>query len=280
MKSVIIKPRNKILKSYIQYFLFFKKTDYNSLNYITFPNNNLCLAIYKDNNVDYNKLSSQNSCRITQGSKSFTSRFYGFHKEPFNVDINSHLDQICILFYPSALRVFTHESYNELMSSDNVFDIFTTKDDSILEQIFEENDISERANKLEYLLLSNLNYEVPQKVREALYLISKYKDDNFTVEMLAQKLEISMPTLFRLFQNHIGQSSKSYLKTVRFRNVLNQILNTQNTLTNIAHSNQYFDQAHFINDFKSLSGYSPRQFFQNVSVLQNDLSWIYNKKQV
>ena len=46
---------------------------------------------------------------------------------PFQVDINSCLDQVCIIFYPSALRKFTNESYADLMTSDAVFDIIFPK---------------------------------------------------------------------------------------------------------------------------------------------------------
>lgn len=278
MKSIIIKPKNELLKKHVHYFLFFKKSDNEPLHYTTFPNNNLCLAIYKENTIYYNNLSSQNNCSITPGNRNFTSRFYGFHKKPFTVDINSSLDQICIIFNPSALRAFSSESYENLISSDTAFDIFTSKDDYALEQLFEEVQFAKRAEILEQLLLKNLKYAVPDKLKEALYLISTYNSDNLTVEMLAKKLEISTPTLFRLFKNHLGQNPKSYLKTIRFRNTLDEILNKQNTLTNIAYVNQFYDQAHFVHDFKTLSGYSPKQLFEKVSVQQNDLAWIYNKK--
>ena len=276
MKSVIIKPKNEILKKHIQYFLFFKKSDCRVLNYTTFPNNNICLAIYKENNIHYNNHSNQNNCVISQGNKNFISRFYGFHKMPFNVHINSNLDQICIIFNPAALRFFTHETYEDLMGSDNVFNIFTTKDKYILEQIFEENEFSKRAEKLEQLLLNNLNYTVSDKLKEALYIADNHTD--ITVEMLAKKLKISTPTLFRLFKNHLGQNPKTYLKTVRFRNVLNEILNKQDTLTSIAYSNMFYDQAHCINDFKVFSGNSPKQLMDKISIKQNNLAWIYNIK--
>jgi len=278
MESVIIKPQRNILKQYIQYFLFFKKASSDILNYTTFPNNNLCLAIYKENNVHYTNNNRGNSCIIKQGGTNFISRFYGFHKMPFNVNVNSQLDQICIVFHPSALRAFSCEKYDDLMFLDNVFDIFSEADSSVLERIFEENECSKRAEILEQVLLNNLRFEIPHQLKEALFFISKYNDENLTVEALAKMLAISTPTLFRLFKNHLGQSPKAYLKTIRFRNVLNEILNRQHSLTSIAHLNQYYDQAHFINDFKLFSGYSPKQLFNKVSVQHNDLAWIYNKK--
>lgn len=280
MKSVIIKPKNELLKKYVQYFLFFKKSDNQSLNYTTFPNNNLCLAIYKHSAVRYINDSKTNSCSITEGNKNFTSRFYGFHKMPFTVNIDGSLDQICIIFYPSALRAFTKDSYADLMTSDGAFEeIFTHKNSFTLEQIFEQDDFTKRAAQLELLLLKSLKNELPEKLKEALHYISKYShNENFNIETLSKKLEISDTTLFRLFKNHLGQNAKSYLKTIRFRNTLDGILNQQNNLTTITHFNQYYDQAHFINDFKTFSGYSPKQLIDKVSVQQNDLTWIYNKK--
>lgn len=278
MKSVIIKPKTEILNKYVQYFLFFKKTDSNFLRYTTFPNNNLCLAIYKENDINYINHLDNNKCTITKGEKNFTTKLYGFHKMPFTVNIDSSLDQICILFYPSALKVFTNESYSNLIHSNNFFDIFSNSDNTVFEQIFEESEFSKKADKLEELLLNNLNFKIPNKLNEALHIIETYKNTNFTVEILAKKLSISTSSLFRLFKNYVGQNPKSYLKTIRFRHALNEILKNQNSMTSIAHLNQYYDQAHFINDFKSLSGYSPSQLNTKISVQQSNLVWIYNKK--
>jgi AraC-like DNA-binding protein len=277
MKSLVIKPRNEILKKHIQYFLFFNKENNDLISYTTFPNNNLCLAIYKENDIDYVNDLKNNNCVINKGNRIFTSKFYGFHKMSFNVSIKSCLDQICIIFKPSALRAFTKEAYTDIMKSDSIFDVFTNIESGILEQLFEEDDFLAKANKLELFLLTNLINEVPDKMKKALQLITK--DNNFTVDALAKELAISNSSLFRLFKNHLGQNPKSYLDTIRFRNSLNDVLKNQNILTDIAHLNEYFDQAHFINNFKSFSGYSPTELYNKISVQQNKLAWIYNEKQ-
>ncbi|SDW35564.1 helix-turn-helix transcriptional regulator [Flavobacterium degerlachei] len=278
MESIIIKPKNEILRKYIQYFLFFKNTENAILSYTTFPNNNLCLAIYKQNEIKHVNKSQTNRCIITQGSKPFVSKLYGFHKTPFQVDINSSLDQVCIIFHPSALRSFTNASYTDLMKSDTVFeDIFLNNNDFLLEQIFEEDDFAKRTQKLESLLLGNLKHEIPDKLKEGLYFISKNNNENLTVETLCKNLKISESSLFRLFKNNLGQNPKSYLKTIRFRNILDEIMLGQNTHTEVDYLNQYYDQAHFINDFKTHTGYSPKSLIEKVSVQQNDLTWIYNK---
>lgn len=274
MQSVIISPKNEILKRYVQYFLFFKKDDRYSLNYTTFPNSNLCLAIYKANDISYDN--KNNLCKITAGS-SFKSRIYGFHKMPFHVDIDSALDQICIIFQPSALRAFTNESYENLMTSEFVFEELCSSDQQVLERIFETDEFSKRAEKLECLLLENLQNDIPEKLKEAMMLINQ--KNIFSIDSLSKDLKISEATLFRLFKNNLGQNPKSYLKTLRFRNVLNDIIKPERSLTNLAYQNQYYDQAHFINDFKTLAGFSPKQLVGKISVNQKDLTWIYNNDQ-
>lgn len=197
---------------------------------------------------------------------------------PFHVDVRASLDQICILFQPAALSVFTGEPYDDLLGADNVFDVFRHTNDFFLEQIFEEENLFSRAAMLEKLLLTNLKDRQPEKLKEALNLIAGAGAQNPSIETLAKKLGMSSPTLFRLFKNNVGMNPKSYIKTHRFRNILNEVLQRQQALTRLAHDNFYYDQAHFIKDFKSFSGYSPNQLLQKISIEQNDLAWIYNDK--
>ncbi|MCS4303408.1 helix-turn-helix transcriptional regulator [Chryseobacterium sp. BIGb0232] len=274
MNSMIIKPKNEILKKYIQYFLFFKKTDQELLNYTTFPNTNLCLAIYKHNQVSYTNEGETNLCEITNGN-TFISRLYGFHKTPFNVNIHCALDQICIVFQPSALRVFTDESYENLMLSETVFDEIFPFERNFLDEIFDMPDFAKRADALEILLCENLKDNIPYKIKEALILINN--NEFLSIDELSKNLKISETTLFRLFKNNLGQNPKSYLKTIRFRNVLNDILKPRNSLTGIAYQNQYYDQSHFIKDFKNLTGFAPNKIAEKISVTQKDLAWIYQK---
>lgn len=51
MKTEIIKPKHPALKNIIQYFIIFNSDKSQNISYTTFPNTNLCLAIYKQNNI-------------------------------------------------------------------------------------------------------------------------------------------------------------------------------------------------------------------------------------
>ena len=264
----------------MEYFLFLRKSDQSMINYTTFPNSNLCLAIYKQNVVNYTSNMAINRCTIETGSKSFTSRVYGFHTMPFNVNINTDLDQICIVFHPAALRAFTSENFSEVLSSSSAFEqLFGSYDLYALEQIFEESNTHKRVQKLEEILLSRLKDNVPPKLQEALYYINlaNTTKSSLSIATLCEKLNISDTTLFRLFKNHVGQNAKKFLKTIRFRNVLAGILEQKNSLTEIGFRNHYYDQPHFIKDFKAFAGQSPKGLVDQISVQEKNLAWIYEE---
>lgn len=81
---------------------------------------------------------------------------------------------------------------------------------------------------------------------------------NQTVKHWADYANLSERQFNRIFNNVIGISPKEYLKITRFNKVLN-LFNESNTekLITIANQCGYYDQAHFIKDFKEYTGITP-----------------------
>ena len=70
--------------------------------------------------------------------------------------------------------------------------------------------------------------------------------------------------LERHFKKQIGISPKQLGKAIRLQATLNLLLNKKSeTLTDIAYESEYFDQNHFIKDFKDLAGVTPKEFLGN-----------------
>lgn len=276
MKTEIIKPRHLDLKNIIQYFIVFKSESSKNIEYTTFPNTNLCLAIYKQNNVTVEKNGYGKHLFTTQGNAIYKSYVSGFHESNFKVSINASVDEVCIIFHPAALRLFSNVSYEELMTSDEAFQMLFPKfTQDFIEQLFEETNNQKRIAMLENIILKSMdkNY-LTNRTREVLHIIHQTED--LRVGSLAKSLSMNDSTLYRLFINQIGQNPKSFLKTVRFRKTLNGILHPEKIkLTQVAYQNNYTDQSHFIRDFKEITGESPNQLRKKTSIKQEELAWIY-----
>jgi AraC-like DNA-binding protein len=73
---------------------------------------------------------------------------------------------------------------------------------------------------------------------------------------------ISPRQLRRLFEFYIGDSAKTFSKIVRFQNILHAKPSVQSLRQNkLFFDSGYYDQAHFIKEFKSFYGITPAQAF-------------------
>lgn len=83
-----------------------------------------------------------------------------------------------------------------------------------------------------------------------------------TVDELSDQLNIHRRQLERKFSSVIGLSPKQLSKIIRIQSTLKMLANNQFTsLTSVAYEGNYYDQAHFIKDFKEFTGMSPKNFY-------------------
>lgn len=85
------------------------------------------------------------------------------------------------------------------------------------------------------------------------------------VKQLANDYFVSERQFERQFRKFSGFSPKLFSRIVRFQSALRQYGNNEKSLTEIALESGYYDQSHFIHDFKEFSGYHPKQYFSGNS---------------
>ena len=85
-----------------------------------------------------------------------------------------------------------------------------------------------------------------------------------------EKNNISIRQLERMYVKYVGLPAISYNTLNRFHISVNQLLNTKfSKFSYLAYDNEYYDQMHFIREFKRFTGYTPKMFVsQNNSILQ------------
>lgn len=276
MHTTIINIQNPLLKDFIQSYIFFNINGLQPVEYTTFPNTNLCLALYKNNHISYLRDEYNNQCSITHSRESFQSRLYAFHQMPFEVKINAGVDQVCILFYPGALRAFTGEAYQSILDSDDAFQAIFPKSGDFLSRLFEEQSILKRVFLIESMLLKKLTRKRNSKITESLFFITASEKKELKVEQLANEMIMNTSTLYRLFISELGISPKNFLQTWRFRYALDHLISARYiNLNQVANENNYYDLSHFTKEIKSLSGKSPKILKKEISVEQSQLAWIY-----
>jgi AraC-like DNA-binding protein len=82
-----------------------------------------------------------------------------------------------------------------------------------------------------------------------------------SLDDVLQTFYVSSRTLERNFLKMVGVTPKTYQRIIRFNNVLHELkLRKNQPLIHTALDFGYYDQAHFINDFKKICGFPPSLF--------------------
>lgn len=103
------------------------------------------------------------------------------------------------------------------------------------------------------------------------YAVSRIleKPDQTTIHALSAKVGYSQKHLIKIFKEHVGTTPKNFLKIIRFQKAIAEMEHKQSNWASIAYDSGYYDQAHFINDFKHFSGFTPGQFMNVQSDFTN-----------
>jgi AraC-like DNA-binding protein len=91
-----------------------------------------------------------------------------------------------------------------------------------------------------------------------------------SLSRLSGEIGYSQKHFIRLFRQHVGVSPKQYLRIMRFQKAVCAIEEDAVIQWNrVALESGYFDQAHFIHDFKQFSGFTPSEYLKRKSSLLN-----------
>lgn len=110
-------------------------------------------------------------------------------------------------------------------------------------------------------LLAKNSFNADARLYEAIHIILK----NFGIVDVEKDLDtgISSRQLRRLFEFYIGDTAKTFSKVVRFQHILRAKPSVQSLKQNkLFFDTGYYDQAHFIKEFKNFYGVTPSRAFE------------------
>lgn len=239
------------LKPYIKYFVV-SENELES-EYKVFPSSGMVIGFqYKGqlSTVNENNESKLNSAGITGISDS-----YKIFKN--STDIGT----ILVYFTEIGFTHFTSHPANELfnlsLSLENIFDKESVNE--VEEKLHFASSDKQRIKMVEQFLISQLkDLKTDKLITEAVNLICETKG-TIRIKELIEKLLISQSPFEKRFRKVVGTTPKKFASIVRFNTVLEN-LNKTKSLTEICYENNFFDQAHFIRDFKQFTGTTPENF--------------------
>lgn len=239
------------LKPYIKYFVVSENELENE--YKVFPSSGLVigfqykgqLAIVKDNTES--KLTTAGITGITDSFKRFRN--------------TAGIGTILVYFTEIGFTHFASNPANELfnlsLSLDDIFDKRSVTE--VEEKLAVASTDKQRVQIVEQFLVSQLkDIQTDKLIVEAVKLIYQ-TNGTIRIKELSQKLLISQSPFEKRFRKVVGTTAKKFASIVRFNAVLDNLTQTK-TLTEICYENNFFDQAHFIKDFKQYTGDTPENF--------------------
>lgn len=181
----------------------------------------------------------------------------------FKVFKNSFdIGTVLVVFKEGGAVHFFREPLHELFRESVSLDNFMLRSEllSVEDKLMEAKTDKEKILAVENFLLGRLNNVEPDKlILAALALIHKHKG-NIRIKEMAEQLHTSQSPLEKRFRQIVGTSPKKFASIVRFKHVLAQY-QPGLSLTELGYEAGFYDQAHFIKEFKLFTGQTPESFF-------------------
>lgn len=172
---------------------------------------------------------------------------------------------IAIRFRPYGLFPFVSLSPKEFQAQQiGLQDLFGNSGRELEEQVNEATDTSSAVSIIEAFLLRQLiNFSAPDPLIVHVSEVITQSGGLGDIKDIIRSYKISPRHFQRKFLEVTGTKSKTLARITRLQKAIRLAQHQSfSTLTELSLAAGYYDQAHFIRDFKSFAGQTPRRFFQ------------------
>jgi AraC-like DNA-binding protein len=192
----------------------------------------------------------------------FINSLVGFQEESFKYQPGSlQSDHLVVRFHPHGLSRFTNLPVSEL--TNQIVDpemVFGPDINELHQQAVSISSPDRRIALVERFLLAR--YTPPSETEESISGIAnmlRKNFDNVDFDSIRAQTPMSTRQLERTFKAMVGVDMQTYLRICRFDYARSLILKQPSlSLTDIGYDAGYYDQPHFSNEAKRMTGVSPK----------------------
>ena len=190
-------------------------------------------------------------------------------KQHISIEPSKRVNLFGVRFHPNGIYPLVKQSLKELTNKIESLDTILGNSGKLLEQkIFEAKNVFDRIGVFEDTMNKALfKHSSSHLVERTLNEIIE-KKGLVKIDMLVKHFDTNSKTLERHFNREVGVSPKFFCRITRLQEILRILSSSKiENWAHLAYSFDYVDQAHFIKDFRSFAGATPKMFSaQNTSL--------------
>ncbi|MDR2009902.1 MAG: helix-turn-helix transcriptional regulator [Bacteroidales bacterium] len=169
-----------------------------------------------------------------------------------------------VRFHPEGFMPFATIPIKEMENrAVSLKELFGKDGYEIEQKIVKSGSVFDKIKHIEEFLINKLSRTetIDRMIKSTVETILT-ANGQISVEDLTRQIDTNRRQLERKFSSAIGLSPKQLSKIVRLQMVLKLLMSGKFTnFIDLAHYGEYYDQAHFIKDFKEFTGYTPKEFY-------------------
>ncbi|WP_155283583.1 AraC family transcriptional regulator [Capnocytophaga felis] len=189
------------------------------------------------------------------------SYLMGFCKSYTEFPLGKQFNYVGIRFLPSAFPLIFRQNAKELSNNDIRLNLVLSGLATFIAHKFDNvKNMKQIKNELDKFFLKHLekaDLSMDNRFYKALEIILKSQGNTRIIKDL--DTGISPRHLRRLFEFYIGDTAKTFSQVVRFQSFLKAKTSNQNNDNPSFYDMGYYDQSHFIKEFKAFYGETPKK---------------------
>lgn len=188
-----------------------------------------------------------------------TATIYGSLLNSRQIHFEPDYEHFAVRFLPEQITTLMSYPIKELTDREVPLSEYISLDRFIVEKICEAESFIERMMLFKEYINTNtvIEHAPPEFVEYCVKEIYRYKG-NITIKDLVQKTGYSDRYLRKKFEEFIGMSPKLFCQIIRVQNSLQILTNrNENLYDDVIYELGYFDQSHFIEEFKKFNILTP-----------------------